>query len=191
MMTDVWRSGGLLVALVIGMTTVFAVAVTRVAAKGEQAGEQFVRNTCTACHRIEGPVAARKTKKAPDLIWAGNKYQPAWLVNWLQNPDFKHYPVGYDFRPDRKKRHLALPLDQAKAAAAFLATRKDPRIKEGVMKAGTAEQMARGRKLYQEHGCQNCHYTPAGTPKGYVGGTSQYLVHQIERAVKRGLGLPF
>ena len=38
-MTDVWRSGGLLVALVVGMTTVFAVAVTRVAAKGEQAGE--------------------------------------------------------------------------------------------------------------------------------------------------------
>ncbi len=152
--------------------TVFAVAVTRVAAKDEQAGEQVVRSTCTACHRIEGPVAARKTKKAPDLIWAGNKYQPAWLLNWLQNPDFKLYPVGYDFRPDRKKRHLALPLDQAKAAAAFLATRKDPRIKEGVMKAGRTEQVARGRKLYQEHGCQNCHYTSASTPKGYVGGTS-------------------
>ena len=40
-MTDACRSFGLLVALVIGMTTVFAVAVTRVAAKGEQAGEQF------------------------------------------------------------------------------------------------------------------------------------------------------
>ncbi|MDR4471333.1 MAG: hypothetical protein MRJ92_01365 [Nitrospira sp.] len=34
------------------------------------------------------------------------------------------------------------------------------------MKTGTTEQVARGRKLYQEHGCQNCHYTPAGTPKG-------------------------
>ncbi|MDR4471332.1 MAG: hypothetical protein MRJ92_01360 [Nitrospira sp.] len=73
--------------------------------------------------------APRKTKKAPDLIWAGNKYQQDWLIAWLQNPDFKHYPVGYDFRPDRKKRHLALSLDQAKAAAAYLATRKDPRIR--------------------------------------------------------------
>ncbi len=183
-MTDVWRSGGLLVALVVGMTTVFAVAVTRVAAKGEQAGEQVVRSTCTGCHRIEGPVAARKTKKAPDLIWAGNKYQPAWLVNWLQNPDFKLYPVGYDFRPDRKKRHLSLTADQAKMVVDFLATRKDSRITEGVMKAGTPEQLARGQSLYREHGCQNCHFTPAASPKGYVGGTSSTSFIKLNERLK-------
>lgn len=91
---------------------------------------------------------------------------------WLRNPDFKHYPVGYDFRPERKKRHLALPADQAKAVAGFLAKRKDARITEGVMKPGTQEQLARGAKLYREHGCQNCHFTPAKTAKGYAGGTS-------------------
>ncbi|MGA6829304.1 c-type cytochrome [Nitrospira sp. NS4] len=135
-------------------------------------GEKIVKTTCVQCHRIEGKPAPRKTKKAPDLIWAGNKYQRDWLLAWLQNPEFKHYPVGYDFRPDRKKRHLSLPGDQAKAVAEFLATRKDSRIKEGVMKPGTPAQLERGRKLYREHGCQNCHLTPAHTAKGYTGGTS-------------------
>lgn len=135
-------------------------------------GEKTVKSLCVQCHRIEGKPAPRKTKSAPDLIWAGNKYRQEWLVAWLQKPEFKHYPVGYDFRPERKKPHLALPADQAKAAAAFLANQKDARIKVGVMKPGTPEQLARGEKLYREHGCQNCHLTPANTPKGYVGGTS-------------------
>lgn len=131
-----------------------------------------MKSLCVPCHRIEGKPAPRKTKKAPDLIWAGNKYQQEWLVAWLQKPEFKHYPVGYDFRPERKKPHLALPADQAKAVAAFLAKQRDARITVGVMKPGTPEQLARGEKLYREHGCQNCHLTPANTPKGYVGGTS-------------------
>lgn len=135
-------------------------------------GGKTVKSMCVQCHRIEGKPAPRKTKSAPDLMWAGNKYQPEWLVAWLQKPEFKHYPIGYDFRPERKKPHLALPADQAKAAAEFLAKQKDARIKVGVMKPGTPEQLARGEKLYREHGCQNCHLTPANTPKGYVGGTS-------------------
>lgn len=136
------------------------------------AGEKIVKTTCVQCHRIEGKPAPRKTKQAPDLIWAGNKYQREWLVAWLQNPEFRHYPVGYDFRPERKKRHLSLPADQATAVTDFLATRKDPRINEGVMKPGRPEQLERGQKLYREHGCQNCHFTPAKTAKGYTGGTS-------------------
>jgi len=135
-------------------------------------GDKIMKSLCVQCHRIEGKPAPRRTKKAPDLIWAGNKYRSEWLISWLQNPEFKHYPVGYDFRPERKKRHLALPVDQAKAVTEFLATRKDDRIKEGMMKPGTPEQLQRGQQLYREHGCQNCHFTPAKTAKGFVGGTS-------------------
>ena len=87
-------------------------------------GDKIVKTACVQCHRIEGKPAARRTKQAPDLIWAGNKYRSEWLISWLQNPEFKHYPVGYDFRPEPKKRHLVLPADQAKAVAEFLATRK-------------------------------------------------------------------
>jgi hypothetical protein len=119
-----------------------------------------------------GQTGAAQGEERPDLIWAGNKYQQDWLVAWLQNPEFRHYPVGYDFRPERKKPHLGLPVDQARAVTQFLATRKDPRVQEGMMKPGTPEQLARGEKLYREQGCQNCHLTPANTPRGYVGGTS-------------------
>lgn len=34
-------------------------------------GEKIVRTTCVQCHRIEGKPAPRRTKQAPDLIWAG------------------------------------------------------------------------------------------------------------------------
>ena len=166
--------------LVASMT---AILVLGIFGRGTAAdpGEQLVKTTCLQCHRIEGKPAPRKTKNAPDLIWAGNKYQQDWLIAWLQNPDFKHYPVGYDFRPEHKKRHLALPADQAKAAAEFLAKRKDARIKEGVMKAGTPEQLARGEALYREHGCQNSHFTPAKTSKGYAGGTSSTSFIKINK----------
>jgi mono/diheme cytochrome c family protein len=160
-------SGGVL-ALVVGTLGWGAPAPSKHVASGEQ----IVKTTCVQCHRIDEAPAPRRTKKAPDLIWAGNKYQRDWLEGWLQNPDFKHYPVGYDFRPERKSRHLALPADQAKEVAGFLAKLKDARITEGVMKPATPDQLARGEKLYREHGCQNCHLTPAKTGKGYVGGTS-------------------
>ncbi len=171
-MTNACRSCGLLILLLFIAVSVCVLNAGRVQAKVELPGERLVKTTCTACHRIEGAIAPRRTKQAPDLIWAGNKYQSDWLIGWLQNPELKLYPVGYDFRPARKKKHLSLSSDQAKAVAEFLATKKDSRIKEGVMKPGTPEQLARGEKLYREHGCQNCHFTPAKTPKGYVGGTS-------------------
>ncbi len=155
----------------VSIVGVAAVCMSGIATAADS-GEKTVKLLCVQCHRIEGKPAPRKTKNAPDLIWAGNKYRQDWLAVWLQKPEFKHYPIGYDFRPERKKPHLALPADQAKAAAEFLAKQKDARIKVGVMKPGTPEQLARGEKLYREHGCQNCHLTPANTPKGYVGGTS-------------------
>lgn len=155
----------------VSIAGVAAVCVSGIAIAADS-GEKTVKSMCVQCHRIEGKPAPRKTKRAPDLIWAGNKYQQEWLIAWLQKPEFKHYPIGYDFRPERKKPHLALPADQAKAVAAFLAKQRDVRIKVGAMKPGTPEQLARGEKLYREHGCQNCHLTPANTPKGYVGGTS-------------------
>lgn len=164
-----FRKGVMRVA--VSIVGVAAVCVSGIAIAADS-GEKTVKSLCVQCHRIEGKPTPRKTKSAPDLIWAGNKYQQEWLVAWLQKPEFKHYPIGYDFRPERKKPHLALPADQAKAVAAFLAKQRDVRIKVSAMKPGTPEQLARGEKLYREHGCQNCHLTPANMPKGYVGGTS-------------------
>lgn len=40
------------------------------------------------------------------------------------------------------------------------------------MKQGTLEELARGEQFYREHVCQNCHWTPAKSRRGYTGGTS-------------------
>ena len=141
-------------------------------AKASETGEKFVKSQCVGCHRIEGKPMPRSLKKAPDLIWAGSKYQRAWLVDWLQNPKEKLYPVGYDFNFKRKGPHLSIAAAKAEQVADFLATLKDKRVTVGVMKPGTPEEMTRGKQLYREHGCQNCHWTPAKNRRGYTGGTS-------------------
>ena len=125
-----------------------------------------------ACHRVEGDPMPRRSKKAPDLIWAGNKYQREWLVNWLQNPDQKLYPLGFDFNVKRKGKHLSLSNSEANIVADFLGSLKGSRVKEGVMQSGTPEELERGKQLYQEHACQNCHWTPANNRRGYKGGKS-------------------
>jgi mono/diheme cytochrome c family protein len=135
-------------------------------------GQEIVKTKCVSCHRIEGDPMPRRTKKAPDLIWAGSKYQREWLGKWLQNPNEKLYPLGFDFNMRRKGRHLVLASSQAQAVVDFLQTLKDPRVKEGVMKSGTSQELERGKELYKEHACQNCHWTPAKNRRGYTGGTS-------------------
>ena len=89
------------------------------AAEPTSEGEINVKSDCVGCHRIHGAPGPHSTKSAPDLIWAGNKYQRAWLVVWLINPKEKLYPVGYDFKVKRKGRHLALLPGEAEKVAEF------------------------------------------------------------------------
>ncbi len=135
-----------------------------------QAGEQIVISTCVTCHRIEGQPTGRRFKQAPDLIWAGDKYQRKWLVSWLKNPKFRLYPMGFDFKEERKRRHLKLSATDANSVADFLATLKDPRIKQGVMINVTKANIERGKARYEVLQCFACHRTPANNPQNYMGG---------------------
>ncbi len=153
-------------------------------AKAESLGEHTVKTVCTTCHRIEGKPAPRRDKEAPDLIWAGNKYQPQWLENWLENPKQRFYPVGYDYNPKRKQTHLALPAKTARAVVEYLTSLRDSRIQEGIMKPGTTEQIQRGKKLYRQHACTNCHWTPANIRRGYTGGKSSTSFLQLGTRLK-------
>lgn len=141
-------------------------------AKASGPGEKFVKSQCVGCHPIEGLPIPRSSKDAPDLIWAGSKYQRAWLLEWLQNPKEKLYPVGYDFNFKRKGPHVSITVAEADQVTDFLATLQDKRVTVGVMKPGTPEEMAQGKQLYRDHSCQNCHRTPANNKRGYTGGTS-------------------
>ena len=156
------------VILSLVMLTVWPVAI----AANDDLGEKIVKEQCISCHRTTGKPMPRRDKQAPDLIWAGNKYQPQWLLRWLQNPKQKLYPVGFDFKPKRKGSHVSLSPNNSQAVTNFLGTLKDPRVENSVMKVGTPMQIDRGEQLYKEHACQNCHHTPSKRRRGYVGGNS-------------------
>ncbi|HET9963430.1 MAG TPA: hypothetical protein VFQ34_13900, partial [Nitrospiraceae bacterium] len=44
--------------------------------------KELLQGSCVQCHRLEGQPGSRFDLKAPDLIWAGSKYQRAWLIRW-------------------------------------------------------------------------------------------------------------
>ena len=48
---------------------------------------------CGSCHRLH-PEDAEKVFTAPDLHYAGNKFQPKWLKQFLKNPEVIR-PAGF------------------------------------------------------------------------------------------------
>ena len=45
---------------------------------------------CASCHSLSGPAPSTfegvLNRKAPDLFYAGSKFNRPWLVTWLQKP---------------------------------------------------------------------------------------------------------
>lgn len=106
----------------VSIAEVATFSATEVATAGDP-GETTVKSLCVQCRSDRGQACAAQDEESDGFYLGGNKYRQAWLVAWLQKPEFKHYLVGCDFRPERKKPHLALPADKAKAVAAFLPSR--------------------------------------------------------------------
>jgi len=50
----------------------------------------LLHERCASCHDLSGPAATTvsdlRTRKGPDLFYAGNKYRADWLTAWLQKP---------------------------------------------------------------------------------------------------------
>ncbi len=57
--------------------------------------KEIIQQTCVQCHRLEGQPDSRFNLKAPDLIWAGSKYQRSWLIRWLTGKEAPLYAKGY------------------------------------------------------------------------------------------------
>jgi hypothetical protein len=64
----------------------------------ESRAKDIILQTCVQCHRLEGQTDSRFNLKAPDLIWAGSKYQRPWLILLRRIPR--------SFRPSQPKRLL-------------------------------------------------------------------------------------
>ena len=57
--------------------------------------KEIIQQTCVQCHRLEGQPDSRFNLMAPDLIWAGSKYQRPWLIRWLTGKEAPLYVKGY------------------------------------------------------------------------------------------------
>src|SRR5690349_16955541 len=57
--------------------------------------KELIQQACVQCHRLEGQAESRFKLRAPDLMWAGSKYQRPWLIRWLTGKEAPLYAKGY------------------------------------------------------------------------------------------------
>ena len=120
-----------------------------------------VQNVCSTCHKFQGEPESRFNLKAPDLMWAGSKYQHAWLVGFLTGKEKRLYAKSYrwdqGWEPDA---HVTLPADQAEAVATYLEKQYiDPRVQVGTFDVSkvTKKEAEFGALAFREHACIGCH----------------------------------
>ena len=95
--------------------------------------KELIQQACLQCHRLEGQAGSRFNLRAPDLIWAGSKYQRPWLIRWLTGKEAPLYAKGY--RWDLSEGAVKHPVVSESEAVAisdyFERHQKDPRVTTG------------------------------------------------------------
>ncbi len=123
--------------------------------------ETTVRNVCSTCHKFQGEPDSRFKLKAPDLMWAGSKYQHAWLVGFLSGKEKRLYAKSYRWDRGREPDvHMTLPEDQAEVVATYLEQQYvDPRVQVGGFDVSrvTKKEAEFGSLAFKEHACIGCH----------------------------------
>lgn len=141
----------------------------------EAGGEPLLSARCAGCHNLAGPAPhALKDlwdRKGPDLSYAGDKFQRAWLVAWLQAPK-RIRPAGAFYGRHVKatdkwdvvdettlKPHPKLSHEEAEAAAGALMTRHARKaLLEGVAVKPASISLAMGDLMFDKFkGCVACH----------------------------------
>lgn len=144
---------------------------------------QDATQACAACHALSEPdtatlgISERLQRQAPPLWYAGNKYQEAWLVDWLQAPTPLH-PAGYfpgntalvhtpeGDVPDTEQRHQHEALSAADAeavAAELMALRPHDALISAVDYSPGNLALRMGTMDFRKFkGCQACHQDAEG-----------------------------
>ena len=155
------------------------------AADGKTVIEQ---NRCASCHDMSGNVAKTiadvLNKKAPDLFYAGSKFQDKFLVEFLQRPH-RIRPAGTVFlnyvTPGDEIDHIQEPplcesklsAEDAKAATQYLMTLKDPNMQTGVYKPGAGFSKSSAKMVFFKSGaCNACHQVQVDEGGSIKGGVS-------------------
>lgn len=158
---------------------------------------QEATQACAACHALSQPdfatlgIRERLDRQAPPLWYAGNKYQEAWLVDWLQAPTVLH-PAGYypgntaiihtpeGDLPDPAQRtpHPVLSAAEASAAATELMALRphDALIAAVDYTPGKVAQRMGSMDFRKFKGCQACHQDEEG--EGGFSGPELYTAWQ-------------
>jgi len=178
-------------------------ALTTSAIAGD--GANILSERCASCHDLTGPAPTTLEKiwqrKAPDLFYAGDKYEQAWVEAWLQNPK-RIRPAGMFYmdhiKPGEKRDmvddstltdHIKLSKADASAVAEALAAKQpmnslidaekhDPAVSPGPL----------GEMMFDKFfGCMACHQIEPGYgglsgPEVYTAGSRlkpEYMLSYI------------
>lgn len=143
-------------------------------------GEALLTSQCAACHDLTGPAPATlqalRDRKGPDLFYAGNKYQAAWVEQWLQQPThirpagmyygahIKPGPDGDEIDAATLTGHPVLSAGDAQAVTAALMQRKagGELIKPGAYTPGTISASTGEMMFDKFRGCLACHEIEPG-----------------------------
>lgn len=171
-------------AIAVGMMVHGATATDVAAAEGRST----FADRCLSCHSVTGPApstfAGVLNRKAPDLFYAGSKFNRPWLVEWLQNPSmirrsgvmFLNHIVtenGNDaIRTGAVKPCPAnLSPEEAVSVAGYLMTLTDSSMKTGVIDPARKFRKSKARRLFaKQYPCVGCHIARFG--KKLRGGVS-------------------
>ncbi|MCP9468874.1 MAG: c-type cytochrome [Nitrospira sp.] len=123
--------------------------------------KDLIQRICVQCHRVKGTAESRFKLHAPDLIWAGSKYQRPWLIRWLTGKEPPLYAKGYlwDITNVPSKHPMVTESDANVLADYFAEHNKDPRVTAGAFDVTkvTKFDVTLGAKIYKEHACIGCH----------------------------------
>ena len=137
---------------------------------------------CSSCHRFSAEDSL-KSHKAPDLFYAGSKFQKSWLKNFLQTPVVIR-KAGVSTDPDFLKKnstpapsHPALSSKDALAMADYLMSLTLPDLSRTKVDPAplTKGNKVRVKILFERnYGCISCHegINLAGQARGGISGPS-------------------
>jgi cbb3-type cytochrome oxidase cytochrome c subunit len=127
-------------------------------------------------------------RNAPDLFYAGSKFQREWLIEWLQDPKpvrpagtmFLNHIVSDDGK-DRIAQETIKPCaarldpESSSAVADHLMNLKDDTMKTGIVDPTNKFSMSKARLLFTKQlPCSGCHQVRFG--QRVIGGVSGPLL---------------
>lgn len=133
---------------------------------GELTGEKLmVELGCNTCHSGVGDSLVINSR-APDFSYAGIRYKPSFIFDYLQQPYRIRHNIGHSRMPDfhlSKEESLALALYLGEQEVIPDLKTPFPDFVEKGGLFGAKGNIAKGKSLVQESGCFACHTTNAQT----------------------------